>query len=160
MNIYQGSHRSPGGGRDSDRGASLIGLLSVVLILGVLAVIVLSSSPSSPPLTSKSTGPGLTAPNSPSSGASLASLTACKTDFLALSLAVTNFRALNGANPPRGTSWATTPAASGAIMQSWPSLVGFSFTWTGSTINVVPKHGVPSMGDYGSAAPPTGCYAH
>lgn len=138
----------------------MIGTLSVVLILGVLVMIAMSSTPSPvAPSDSNPNGHGVTVPNSPAGGASLATLMACKTDFVSLTLAIENYRAANGAKPPSGTSWATKSTNAGALIQSWPSIAGFSFVWNGSQLSVIPKKGLPATASFGTSSPPTGCFA-
>jgi hypothetical protein len=136
----------------------LIGTLSVVLILGVLAMIAMSSTPS-PVVPSNPNGHGVTVPNSPAGGASLAATMACKTDFVSLTLAIENYLTANGAKPPNGTSWATKSTTTGPLLQSWPSIAGFSFVWNGSQLSVIPKKGLPATANFGTSSPPTGCFA-
>jgi len=155
------SERSLGSRRSEDGVSSLIGLLAVVMILGILAYIAMSSSPTAViSLGSQPTSPGTAVPGSPASGASQAETSVCKTDFLALTLAVDNYRAINGALPPSGTSWATSASAGSPMIQSWPKMGGFSFTWNGSSLTVEPTKGTPSVGSFGTSSPPTGCFAN
>lgn len=146
--------------RWTEQGFSLLGTLSVVLILGVLAMIALASSPSlNRPTSTGSVGHETTVPSSPASGASLATMLACKSDFLSLTLAVQEYRATTGVNPPSGTLWATSPPSGAALIQAWPTVNGYTFVWNGSNLSVVPKKGRSSSGNFGTSSPPTGCFA-
>jgi hypothetical protein len=148
----------------NERGSSLLGILSVVATLGILAVIVLTlnfgSSPApvgttlagSPPTTT-------TGPQNIASEQQVADRAACQADFTALSTAMADYRALNGSNPPAGVAWATSTSAGGPYLQSWPSLApAFSLTWNGTVLSVVPAKGRASHGSFGTTSPATGCF--
>jgi len=88
-----------------EQGAALIGLLLVVVILGVLATVVLSSGPNLAPSGATSTIAGqttTTAPRNVASGAALAAIAACRADYELVASAVTSFRAINAAWPASG----------------------------------------------------------
>ena len=148
--------------RRANDGVSTIGLLSVILILGVLVAIPLSlnvgsssSSTTSPPGATTTT-----APRTIAAGANEAAIAACRADFATILQAVDTYRALNGSNPLRGTSWATATTNGGPILQSWPDASSsWSFAWNGATLTVVPAHGRASHGSYGTPAAKSGCYA-
>ena len=146
-----------------EQGAAAIGLLLVVVILGVLATVVLSGGPNSAPSGATSTVAGqttTTALRNVAGGAALAAIAACRADYELVASAINNFRALNGAGPASGTSWATSTAGGGPFLQSWPtSPRHFSLTRNGSTLSVVPRHGVASHGSLGTVQPRTGCFA-
>lgn len=144
-----------------ERGVALFGLIGSILILAIVAAVVITKlqSPIAAPQV-RNGNPGVTTPISPSSGASVASTTACKADFLTLTAAVQTYRTLNGGLPPKGTSWATGSSSSGNLLQSWPRISGLTFTWNGSTVNVVPAKGTASVGTFGTSTPPTGCFAN
>jgi type II secretory pathway pseudopilin PulG len=156
-------------GHGSDRrprvegGYALIGLLIVVVILGVLATIVLSSSHGSTgpgSAANTSLGPTTTTPQSMASGARQAAVSACEVDFHSVDTALETYQALNGVPAPPGTAWATSSSYGGPFMQSWPSgAPNFSITWNGSTLSVVPAQGTASHGSYGTRSPATGCFA-
>jgi len=149
--IFQSASRS---GR-SEAGVSLVGSLSVVLILGVMAVFAMSGTPTVIlPSTSSTTA---ATPMVPASGSSLATVTACRADYLTLAVALAAYRNLDGVTPPAGRTWVTSGSA--ALIHSWPKLSGFTFSWNGALLSVLPDAGVASHGGYGTSAPATGCYA-
>jgi hypothetical protein len=151
---------------DGERGSSLLGILSVVATLGILAVIVLTlnfgSSPSpvgttvpgSPPTTTTSE------PQNIASEQQVAERTACQTNFTVIITAVSYFRSLNGSNPPAGVAWATSKNAGGPYLQTWPSgAPAYTLNWNGTTLSVVPTKGRASHGSFGTVSPATGCFA-
>jgi hypothetical protein len=148
-----------------ERGSSLLGILSVVATLGILAVIVLTlnfgSSPSSVGTTLPATSPTTTTgPQDIASEQSVAERAACQANFTVISAAITEYQSLNGSNPPAGTAWATSTGAGGPYMQSWPSgAPAYSLTWNGNTLSVVPTKGRASHGSSGTTSPATGCFA-
>jgi hypothetical protein len=158
------SHR--GWSDEPERGSSLLGILSVVATLGILAVIVLTlnfgSTPSSPstsiggsPQTTTTTGPQDIA-----SEQSVAERAACQANFAGILTAVADYRSLNGSNPPAGTTWATSTSAGGPYLQTWPSgAPAYTLTWNGTTLSVVPTKGHASHGSFGTTSPATGCFA-
>jgi hypothetical protein len=127
----------------------------VVLILGVMAIFAMRSTPTVIlPRTPQTAGAtSMTA----TSGSSLATAAACRADYLTLAVALAAYRSIDGVTPPPGRTWATSGSA--ALIHSWPRLSGFSFSWNGTVLSVEPDTGVASHGDFGTSAPPTGCYA-
>ena len=152
---------SLGGRRRGDGGVSTIGLLSVILILGVLVAIPLSLNLGSS--SSTTTVPGVTtttAPKTIAGAATEAAVAACQGDFESILQAVDTYRALNGSDPPAGVSWASARTNGGPYLQTWPSVTTrWTFTWNGVVLSVVPSHGAPARGSYGVRATKTGCYA-
>ena len=148
---------------DAERGASTLGILLVVVILGVLVAITLkfgfgATSPSTTIAGSHATT--TTAPSTPAQGATAAMLSACEANYATIQQAVATYQALNGAKPPSGSAWSTATANGGPILQAWPTSPGhYSITWNGSVISVVPVHGTASHGSYGVSSPPSGCFA-
>jgi hypothetical protein len=155
------------GWRDEpERGSSLLGILSVVGTLGILAVIVLTLNFGSSPSTVGTTVPGVTqtttttGPQDIGIEQSAAERAACQVNFLALSTAVTEYSSLNGSDPPAGTAWATSSSAGGPYVQTWPSgAPAYTITWNGTTLSVVPVKGHASHGSPGTTSPATGCFA-
>lgn len=153
----------------SDRpegGSSLLGILSVVATLGILAVIVLTVNFGSTPSSVGTTVPGssrtttTTGPQDIASEQSVAERAACQSNFTAISTAITDYRTLNGSNPPAGTAWATSTSGGGPYIQTWPSgAPAYTLTWNGTTLSVVPKKGLASHGSPGTTSPATGCFA-
>lgn len=154
-------------GDEGERGSSLLGILSVVGILGILAVIALTLNFGSSPGPVATTLPGAsptttttTGPQDIASEQQVADRAACQANFAEINVAVSDYRALNGPNPPAGTAWATSSTGGGPFLQSWPSLTGaFTFTWNGSVVSVVPDKGAASHGTVGTASPASGCFA-
>jgi hypothetical protein len=149
--------------RHDERGSALVATLSVIVILGVMVAISLSlnigSSPT-PKVTSPTNVTTTTAPKTVASGASEATVAACEANYAIVSNAVQTYRALNGSSPPAGTSWATSSANGGPIMQSWPSAPSsYAIVWNGRELSVAPTKGAPTHGTEGSQALKTGCYA-
>ncbi len=151
--------------RIDERGSSLLGILSVVGILGVLAVIALSLNLGSTPATVGTTLPSsssttTTAPQNVASEQQVADRAACQANFSEILIAVSDYRTLNGANPPAGSAWVTSSNGGGPFLQSWPRETGaFSFTWNGAVVSVVPVKGLASHGSAGTVTPATGCFA-
>ncbi len=151
---------------ESERGSSLLGILSVVATLGILAVIVLTLNFGSSPAPVGTTLPGsrptttTTADQDVTSEQQVAERAACQANFTAILTAVTDYRTLNGSNPPAGIAWATSKGAGGPYLQSWPSgAPAYTLTWNGSALSVVPTKGRASHGSFGTASPVTGCFA-
>jgi hypothetical protein len=152
--------------RDDQGASSLLGLLTVVLLLGGLAAIALTQLPStgvgSATTTTHGTGgvtvtTGTESTTTPTSDALIAE---CVTDYTTVASALTDYETLKGAAPPAGTAWATSKATPGPFVQSWPQGAGrFSIRWTGTSLVVAPVRGAPSVGSSGTAAPQTGCNA-
>ncbi len=139
----------------SEAGVSLIATLSVVLILGVMVVFAMSSTPTAIlPRISQTAGVTSVIPTS---GSSLATVAACRADYLTLAVALAAYRSIDGVAPPPGRTWATSGNA--ALIHSWPRLSGFSFSWNGALLSVEPEKGVASHGGFGTSTPPTGCFA-
>jgi type II secretory pathway pseudopilin PulG len=148
-------------GEDAERGITMIATMSVVLILGVLAVIAISGTQPSTPAGPSVGGSGTTTtvPTSPSNGASVAALAACKADFESVTAALQTYRTLNGASPPSGSAWISSPTNGGPFLQSWPTNTSFSLTWSGASLSVIPSKGRASHGSFGTSSPKTGCFA-
>ena len=147
--------------RRGDDGASMLGVLSVVVILGLLVVIPLSLNLGSSTTTTSAPGATTTtAPRTIARGASEAAVAACRADFETIDQAIASYRALNGSYPPSGTSWATSSTAGGPYLQSWPIVATrWSFAWNGATLSVVPTHGVASHGSFVTTVAKDGCFA-
>ena len=145
-----------------DRGASLVGLLLVLIILGVMAAVAVSAVGGTGGTVLRTSGQTTTTSAGESNNAVLqAALSAtCVADFTSISTAVQVYATLHTSDPPAGTSWVPGVQSWAALLQSWPSDPGhFSFTWDGTTLGVVPRHGAASAGSAGSAASSSGCYA-
>jgi hypothetical protein len=156
-----------------DRGASLIGLLVVLVVLGVTAAIVVSALPSSKSLTvptvattSTTRGPGSISPGRGTTTTtsqtilSAALEAACVANVQAVQSAATTYETINGTKPPAGTGWATAPTHGGPFLQSWPTATSeVAVRWSGTTVVVTPTRGRTAVGSPGSRTPPTGCYA-
>lgn len=150
--------RATSSGR-SEAGVSLVGTISVVVIIGAMALFAMRISPTVvpsgvAPANSARTG---SLPNGLTSGSSLATVTACRSDYLILTDALTTYRSLFGATPPSGRAWATTGGT--ALLRAWPTMPAISFVWNGTLLMVVPATGVASRGSPGTRSPPTGCCA-
>ncbi len=146
--------------RFSESGVSLVGLLLVVVILGAMAGIAISQTTGSSPGTghADTTSPS-TAPQDIGSDAGAASLASCEANFATVESAVSTYLALNGTEPPAGTSWATS-GANGPILDAWPQVPAeYTISWNGAVLSVVPVHGAASHGSYGTASARTGCFA-
>lgn len=149
-----------------EQGASLIGLLVVLVVLGVTAAIVVTALPSSTPTTLPTTAttpttraPGghTTTTTSPSI-LSAALLAACVANVQAVQSAAQTYETLNGLKPPAGSSWATSKAHGGPYLQSWPAPAGHvTVRWNGDTVVAAPAHGRAAVGSAGTSTPPTGC---
>ena len=147
-------------------GVSLVGMLVSLIILGILAYVavnfLVSPSATVPVVTGTSTAPSAT----PTTGQPLSSVlhlavvTACRADFTSVETAISDYRAVSGANPPSGTAWATATLSGGPFLQSWPTGNGaYAIGWNGANVVVTPRSGVASVGNVGTPTPPTGCYA-
>ena len=151
---------------EPERGSSLLGILSVVATLGILAVIVLTLNFGSTPSPGGTTVPGssqtttTTGPQDIASEQQVAERAACQANFTVIITAVADYRSLNGSNPPAGIGWATSTSAGGPYVQTWPSgAPAYSLTWNGATLSVVPTKGRASHGSFGTSSPATGCFA-
>jgi len=139
--------------------------LSVVATLGIQATIVLTLNFGSSPSPVATTMPGsssttTTEPQNVASEQQVAKRTACQSNFSVVTTAVSYYRSLNGSNPPAGTAWATSKSAGGPYLQTWPSgAPAYSVTWNGAILSVIPTKGRASHGSFGTASPPTGCFA-
>jgi hypothetical protein len=81
-------------------------------------------------------------------------------NYLAIETVLGEYRALNGALPPAGSAWATSPTHGGPYLQQWPESVRYyTITWNGDELSVSPARGVASHGSYGTHTPVTGCFA-
>ncbi len=145
-----------------DRGASLVGLLLALIILGIMAAVAVSAvggtGGNTLPKSAQKTSPSVGQPNIATLQAALSAT--CVTDFTSISTAVQVYSTLHSSDPPAGTSWVTRVHSGTALLQSWPSDPGhFTFTWNGTTIIVVPRHGASSTGSAGSTESSSGCYA-
>lgn len=137
----------------------MIATLLVVIILGILVTIVLTSNSGTPTTTGTSSTPTTTQPKTVAAGASEATLAACEANFVTLETAVESYEAVHGSDPPSGTTWATSAQGGQALLPSWPTSASYVITWSGSTLSVVPHRGVASRGSFGSSSPASGCYA-
>jgi len=150
---------------DPERGSSLLGILSVVATLGILAVIVMTLSLGSSPSPVGTTTPGsspttTTGPQNIASEQRAAERAACQANFTVITTAISYYRSLNGSSPPAGTAWATSKSAGGPYLQTWPSgAPAYTLTWNGATLSVIPSKGSASHGSFGTVSPPTGCFA-
>jgi hypothetical protein len=145
-----------------ERGASLLSLLFVLIILGVMAAATVgaldgtgsTTLPTTPGVTTTSTG------ETPNAAVSAALRATCVADYQTLAIALQVYSALHGANPTRGTSWAIGMESGSTLLESWPSDPGhFTITWNGTTLGVVPQRGVSASGSPGSQRSTSGCYA-
>lgn len=142
----------------SEQGVSMVATLMVVIILGVLAAIAFSNQ--NGPTSHGSAATGSTTPQSVGSDARAAIVAVCQADFLSVATAVQSYRAVNGAFPPNGTTWATSSALGGPYLQSWPTDARvFSISWDGSVLSAIPAKGPASHGSPGTSSPNSGCYA-
>jgi hypothetical protein len=147
--------------RHHDEGASsLLGILTVVLLLGGIAAFAVTQVPTAGiGTTTTSNGPGgVTQTTSlPSSSVLVAE---CVYDYATVAAALSDYETLNGAPPRAGTSWATSTTAPGPYVQSWPQGEGrFAIRWNGTSLVVVPARGAASVGSSGATSPPSGCEA-
>jgi len=149
-----------------ESGVAMIGTLAVVIILGILVTIVLSSNhPSTPSTTVGTTSSGTpvtttTAPQSVGSAAQEAAIATCQLNFQAIMTALTYYHAANGSYPAAGIAWVTATNNGGPYMQSWPDgRPYYTISWNGSSLGVVPFRGTASHGSIGTSAPVTGCFA-
>ncbi len=154
-----------------DRGASLVALLLVLVVLGVTAAIVVTALPSSTALTlptsttSRTTattrGPGGgTTTTTTQTILSAALIAACVANVQAVQGAAQAYETLNGSRPPAGTSWATSTARGGPYLQSWPAATSqVTVRWNGASVVVTPARGRAAVGSAGTSSPPTGCDA-
>lgn len=142
----------------------MVGMLAVLVVLGVLATITLTmtgqSTPSATPRGDGSaSGVTTTTPRTVVSGASLAAIAACRANFATVATAISNYRAVNGANPPPGSAWSTSTTNNGPFLQSWPNGAPYyTINWDGTSVIVTPHVGTRSVGSSGVPAPATGCY--
>lgn len=143
----------------AEAGVSLVGMISVLLILAVMAVFAMRSTPTV--MSPRASPANQSSPDAmsriPTSGSSLATVAACRADYLTLAMALAAYRSIDGVSPPAGRTWATTGSA--ALIHNWPKLSGFAFSWNGTLLSVVPIAGTASHGSLGTSTPPTGCYA-
>ena len=140
----------------------MVGLLFMLIILGVMAAVAVSAVggtggntlPTTPHETTTSAGESNNVAIQAALGAT------CVADFAALSTALQVYTALHSVNPPAGTTWVRGIESGSTLMESWPSDPGhFTFTWNGSALGVVPRHGATSTGSAGSQNSSSGCYA-
>ncbi len=149
-------------GDSTEQGVSMIATLIVVVILGVLVSITLSSGHGPTPSTLAHPGAPTTTtvPSNIGAGAGEATVAACQANYASIDAAVEDYRALNGVAPPAGTAWATSDANGGPLLLSWPTDTKYyTITWNGAVVSVIPVKGLASHGSYGTASPATGCFA-
>jgi hypothetical protein len=147
---------------DSENGVGMVATLAVVVILGVIVTIAISSGPSSPKTSGGSAAGTTTTTTVKSIGteANEAAVSSCLGNYAAVTAALATYRTLESSAPPAGTAWATSSANGGALLESWPTDAPYYvITWNGVTLNVTPRKGVASRGTPGTSTPPTGCYA-
>lgn len=141
----------------------MVGMLITVIVLGIMVTIALNGLNHSSSTTTTSTIPGATTttvPQTAGAGAQEAAISACEVNYQALETALDDYRALNGAYPPAGVTWATSTANGGPYLQQWPtSPLYYDITWNGAQLNVLPKRGTMSHGSDGTSSPKTGCFA-
>jgi hypothetical protein len=149
-----------------ENGVAMIGTLAVVIIVGILVTIGLSTNHPDPQgTTQESTDSGAvvtttTVPQSVGRAAKEAAVLACQLNFQVITTTIRDYQALNGSNPAAGTAWTTSRANGGPYMQSWPNgQPYYSIEWNGSALSVVPSSGTASHGSIGTSAPATGCFA-
>jgi hypothetical protein len=147
--------------RSAELGASLVGLLVTLVLLGGIAGVVVLALPSETtlptlPTTSSDGGHGTTPTTH--SLVSAAIVQACVADVESIQSAAQNYQALNGVLPPAGAAWATSAAHNGPFLQSWPAAREFAVRWTGHVVVVTPSRGAAATGT-GTASPATGCFA-
>jgi len=145
-----------------EEGFSLISLLIVVIILGVMMTLTIDSLDGTGiPNSSNGT---TTIPSTPSGANDVitqAQIDVCKADFSSIETALVTYLSDNGKPPGPGTSWATSNPNGAPILAAWPSEApNFTFTWSGTTLGVIPEQGTASYDSFGTSSPPTGCYAH
>jgi hypothetical protein len=148
--------------RASEQGFAMIATLMVVVILGVLVVIVIDQTLGTTSATSSASGSSTTTtvPQTIAQAVPPARLAQCEADFTSVQSAVSDFEALNGAPPARGTHWASASANGGPFLASWPTgAASFAILWDGTQLSVVPARGAASHGSYGTSSPATGCFA-
>jgi hypothetical protein len=148
-----------------ERGSALLSTLSVLAILAILATIAVSLNLGSSP-TPKVTSPTdvttttTTAPKTVANGAHEATVAGCEANFDIIATAVETYRTLNGSNPPAGSTWATSDANGGPLLQSWPSgAPAYRLVWNGQVLSVVPAKGAASHGSIGAQGSRSGCFA-
>ena len=145
-----------------DERASLLSLPFVLIVLGVMAAATVGALAGTGSSTLGTT-PGVTTTMIGETGnaAAPASLRAtCVADYQTLAIALQMYSALHGANPTRGTSWAIGKESGSTLLESWPSDLGhFTTTWNGTTLGVVPQHGVTASGSPGSQRSTSGFHA-
>ncbi len=141
----------------------MVSTLAVVVILGIIVTVAISNGPSGPNTSVGGSPAGTTTTTSVksiASDATASAISACLASYAEVDTALTYYKALKGASPPAGTTWATSAVGGAALIESWPSGVPYySITWNGVEFSVIPKRGTPSHGTSGTSEPPTGCYA-
>jgi hypothetical protein len=151
-----------------ERGASLVGLLVVLLILGGIAAVTVASLPSSTPklpgvsttsTTARTASTGNTTTTTSPSIPTAALRTECVANVQAVLSAAQDYQALNSTSPAAGRAWATARVKGGPFLQAWPVDSEYAIAWNGRTTVVTPAHGRAAVGSTGTASPPTGCDA-
>jgi hypothetical protein len=145
----------------NDGGASVVGLLLALVILGAMAAIAVSALDTTVAGVDHPGSPAVTTPTIVASGAASAALRAvCVADFEALSAALRVYEVTHGAPPAPGTSWALAGTGGARLLATWPSDPGhFRFTWNGATLGVVPRRGTRSVASAGDPHVASGCDA-
>jgi hypothetical protein len=117
-----------------DHGASLVGLLLMLIILGVMVAVAVSAIGGTSGITLPTTArDATTSLGEPTDVAIQTALSAaCAAEFETLSTALQVYTTLHSANPPAGTTWVTGIESGSTLMESWPSDPGhFIFLWNG-----------------------------
>lgn len=169
LNEHGHTGRLTRGARTEERGASLLGLLIVVLVLGVMAAVTLGGlgfTPNEAFTGIPSTMPGggavyatTTAPRALGARAS-AARAACRHDFETVQKALHHYEVSHGRPPPPGRAWALRRSGGSVPMETWPGDARyFHINWDGSKLSAVPNAGAASRGSAGTSSPASGCFA-
>ena len=143
--------------REHERGASMIGLLLVVLILGIMAAVAVSAVGGGGPVGRPSAVP-TTSSGSTAGEIDAALRAACEADYETLSVALQVYQTLHSHLPPAGSAWVAGIQSGTQLVQAWPGDPGhFSFSWNGVVLRVIPRHGAVAVGSVGNSA--SGCDA-
>lgn len=135
-------------------------MIVTLLLLGVISVAVLTLGSNPPPGGPHSPSTSSTTPGSVETPIGHSIAAACTADFATVNTAIGAYRSINGAPPPAGRAWATSRANGGPFLQSWPDMPpGYSLTWDGVRLSVVPPTGLVSHASAGRRSPVSGCYA-
>lgn len=145
-----------------EQGFSLISLLLIVIILGVMMALAISSLNNTGLPSSGTGGSSTTLSNSTGADAIItqAQVSTCEADFSSIETAIVTYFSDNGKPPSSGTTWATSNPYGEPIMHSWPSGAPyFTFAWNGTVLSIIPRYGPSSTDSIGTKSPRTGCYA-